>query len=183
VPFVSEVDSAETLCEPVRSFIQARCKKLLRSNDVTDANVDDLVQEMRIRLIERFENAQKSPDLRVATFLNQLATQTISNDRRYRHAQRRDYRRTVSMNNRVSRGSPMEYAEIFASPKNDGRAVQCKLDVRARMEKLNDSQRRLCFQLAQYSVAEICRMTNQSRPQVEKSVRQLRPYFSDLDME
>lgn len=177
---VADVDSAESLLGALRSTLLTKTKKYQKNNLIKESDVDLLVQDASIRLFERFKKAQNAPDLKVAAFLSQLATQTVSNERRYRCAQRRDFRRTVSMNNTISHGSSIEFSQLFADPRHDGDLIQLRLDVKGIMGKLSQDQRTLCSLVGRYNIAEVCRKTDLTRPEVEKRLKKLRPFFQEF---
>jgi RNA polymerase sigma factor (sigma-70 family) len=177
---LAAIDSADTLCNLARPFIQRKARRLVGTAGFTESDTPDIEQEAYIRLIERFEKAREAGNLPVLFFIKRIVQQSLANQIRERRAECRDYRRSISINRPFADWTNEDLCDILPNTSPDGRShhwCQELMEVREAVQRLDSRERDLCVSLSIVSVAEVSQVANIPRSTVQDQVRRLRPKF------
>ncbi|WP_254508567.1 hypothetical protein [Anatilimnocola floriformis] len=175
---LAAIDSADTLCDLARPFIQMKARRLVGTAGFKCSDQPDIEQEAYIRLIERFEKARDVGELPVLFFIKQIVDQSIANQVRARKSQCRN-RRTLSIH---SPSSELDGAELSHSLRDDtvhGQSQnwwhwQKTIDIKDTIANLRPEEQELCVQLGIISIAEIVRNAKLPRSTLQDRVSRLR---------
>lgn len=176
---LASINSAETLCDLARPFIQAKSRRLVRTKGFTSSDQEEIEQNAYVRLLERFADARAASHLPVLAFIKRVVNQSLANQMRDRLACKRDPRRTTSLSKPLSTGGGT-LTELIADEKNSGarqRLLELALDVDEVLSQLEKDQQELCAALGLESISELARKCNRPRSTLQGEVQQLRPKF------
>jgi RNA polymerase sigma-70 factor (ECF subfamily) len=176
-----------------QKYIRAKVREILRRRECRSVEVDDVVQEVNVRLLARASSfdAEKVPwEIAVTT----VAEQAIANLLRDRRAGKRDRRGVCSLSalTRTEDEELVELAETIGDreynarrgvqPRSDLELAQLASDVADVMATLDDKERKLAEDLSARSKADIAREMGIPRTTLSSRVRPALRQFEDADL-
>lgn len=170
-------------------IIRFKARQLAEQAGFTEADQDDLEQELIIDLLRRLPKYDPKRGQR-ATFIARVVKHKIANLIARQTAGKRDYRRSTcpldeddGTAERAERLDQEDYIlRIGAEPNPDEDRRVLALDVAAVLETLPPELAELCRRLKQETVTDISRDTGVSRPTLYKSIKKLREIFEDAGL-
>jgi len=154
--------------EYMRSLIRSKARQLVGRFGFTSADREDIEQELALHLMERM--AQFDPRRSSgSTFIDRISQHKIASMLRGRYAQRRDYRRSVSLDDDGTHQTiePVTRCQPRANP-------DLAIDMAHALESLDAELRKVCKLLEHVSIAETARRLGLSRTQARSRIAKIR---------
>ena len=189
---LSAIVSNDELCKFAKPLIQAKARKLVRKSGFRPDELDEIEQEVTLRLLERFATSAAS-DCPVMVFIQKVVEQSISNQIRDRLAQKRDPRGVRSLNTGFGgTDKDGELRDVVGQIHVDGRRgnlsfvaqeiVEMGIDTDEVIAQLPQDLQDLCRALGDVSVAELARRLEQPRTTLQDQVRTIRGHLEDTGL-
>ena len=183
---MAEIGSAEALCEIARPLIQFKARRLGCCPGFSRSDIEDIEQEAYLRLLQRF-HAGNCCECPVLVFIKTIVNQCVASLIRDRFRQKRDSRRTRSLNAPCDRtGTELGDAISDAQSGCDDCCHRAHtdlsdlgMDVDATIAELTFEQQQLCKVLGINSISELARRFEMPRTTLSDRVRKVRRNFED----
>lgn len=186
---LSDIDSAETLCEIAGPLIRSKARRLVRQPGFTPSDQEDIEQEAVARLLDRFIKCQE-PNLPVFVFIGRVVGQSIANQLENRFAQRRNERSKRSLHESVrNEGKPEELGNLLDHDRRKPPSrpvmdyVELGLDFEDALAGLTEDERQLCQILRANSISAAAAELATPRTTLNDKVRKIRRELEDRDLE
>lgn len=144
--------SVVTLSEYATNTINYKSLQLIGSYGITESDLDDMRQDLKIDLFERLLGYD-SRRAKVETFISRVINNKIASSIETRTCKARDYRKcwhSLNQHVQTDNGTFIELGDLIAANDGDFDAIDLKIDIHRALSKLTNEQKRLCKVLSKY---------------------------------
>ncbi|MFM2094092.1 MAG: hypothetical protein RIS70_1216 [Planctomycetota bacterium] len=175
------------------AYVRKRARQLIGKHGFRDSDRDEIEQALLLKLAKRLHQAD-SDDPKWKAYVATAVSHGIASMIRDKQAEKRDHRKTSSINALVGKdedgpvalsdtiGPSEANARLGIAPRSDAAMAELGMDVTDVMTQLPDDLRDLCVRLQHSSVSQIARDMGVPRTTISAAVGRLRAHFEQAGM-
>jgi len=175
-------DTKNSLDEYARKLIRLKAGQLVGTYGFTTSDREGLEQRLALHLIEHMDQFDPEQGSR-NTFLNRIVDRRIISILRQRFAQRRDYRRTVPLDEAMADQNGERREPVDRRRACVDRSSDLAIDLSDVIESLDGDTRHMFGLLMHESVAETARRLGLTRAEARTRIARIRKLLTDSGLE